>query len=668
MGDQVIESGKAGMKKVLVVDNHPLMLKFMSNLLEKHGYEVLTASDGISAIEVLQAAPVDIFFVDLVMPNISGEKLCRIIRSMPGFKDAFLVVMSAIAAEEKLRVEDCQADMVIAKSPFDKMSGHVLRIINDLEQGRAAELRGKVLGSDEIYEREITKELLASKKHYEITLDHISEGFLELLGNNRIVYANQTVIAILGVSEEELLSTDFITLFSPEDHHRIAECLEMTGGPQQHAALGEPAMVNNKLVEMKFVRVKDDGQDSIVVILSDVTHQKHLEAQLQRAQKMEAVGTLAGGVAHDLNNILSGIVSYPDLLLMQVAEDSDLRGPILTMRESGKKAVTIVQDLLTLARRGVSEIEPVNLNEIIEQYLKSPECHKLRSYHPQVAIRCRLGEDLFNIMGSPVHLSKTVMNLISNAAEAIEHEGSITVETHNCYVDRPINGYETVAEGDYICLRISDTGSGMSSTDLEHIFEPFYTKKKMGRSGTGLGMAVVWGAVRDHHGYIDIQSQTGAGTTVTLYFPATRNIRDAEKVLPLDDYMGNGESVLVIDDVKEQREITSGMLAALGYTVETVSSGEAGVEFLRQQSADLIVLDMIMDPGMDGLNTYRKIIESRAEQKTLIVSGYSETERILEAQRLGAGAFLKKPFTLDKLGQAVKNELKGANQPPAAAD
>ncbi|MDZ7830333.1 MAG: response regulator [Desulfobacterales bacterium] len=668
MGDQVIESGKAGMKKVLVVDNHPLMLKFMSNLLEKHGYEVLTASDGISAIEVMQTAAIDIFFIDLVMPNISGEKLCRIIRSMPGFKDAFLVVMSAIAAEEKLHVEDCQADMVIAKSPFDKMSSHVLRIIKDLEQGRAAELRGKVLGSDEIYEREITKELLASKKHYEITLDHISEGFLELIGNNRIVYANQAVIAILGVSEEELLSTDFITLFSPEDHHRIAECLEMTGGPQQHAALDEPAMVNNKLVEMKFVRVKDDGQDSIVVILSDVTHQKHLEAQLQRAQKMEAVGTLAGGVAHDLNNILSGIVSYPDLLLMQVAEDSDLRGPILTMQESGKKAVTIVQDLLTLARRGVAEIEPVNLNEIIEQYLKSPECHKLRSYHPQVAIRCRLGEDLFNIMGSPVHLSKTVMNLISNAAEAIEHEGSITVETHNCYVDRPINGYETVAEGDYICLRISDSGSGMSSTDLEHIFEPFYTKKKMGRSGTGLGMAVVWGAVRDHHGYIDIKSQTGAGTTVTLYFPATRNIRNAEKVLPIDDYMGNGESVLVIDDVKEQREITSSMLAALGYTVETVSSGEAAVKFLGQQSADLIVLDMIMDPGMDGLDTYRKIIESRAEQKTLIVSGYSETERILEVQKLGAGAFLKKPFTLDKLGQAVKNELKEFNQPPAAAD
>ncbi len=660
MGDRMTESGKAGMKKVLVVDNHPLMLKFMTTLLEKRGYEVLTASDGFSAIEVMQTAAIDLFFIDLVMPNISGEKLCRIIRSMPEFQNAFLVVMSAIAKEEKLKIDDCSADMVIAKGPFDKMSGHVLRIIADVKEGREAQLKGRVLGTDEIYEREITKELLAAKKHYEITLDHISEGFLELIGNNRIVYANQAAISILGIAEEELLSIGFITLFQPEDREQMVKSLAKTVDSQRHMALPDPVMVNNKLVEMKFVRVKDDGKDSIVVILSDVTHQKHLEAQLQRAQKMEAVGTLAGGVAHDLNNILSGIVSYPDLLLMQVPEDSDLRGPILTMRESGKKAVTIVQDLLTLARRGVAEVEPVNLNEIIEQYLKSPEYHKLRSYHPQVAIRCRLGEDLPNIMGSPVHLSKTVMNLISNAAEAIEHEGAITLETHNCYVDRPINGYETVAEGDYICLRISDTGYGMSSTDLEHIFEPFYTKKKMGRSGTGLGMAVVWGAVRDHQGYIDIKSQTGAGTTVTLYFPATRNIREAEKLLPLDDYMGNGESVLVIDDVKEQREITSNMLAALGYTVETVPSGDAAVEFLRQQSVDLIVLDMIMDPGMDGLDTYRKIIENRADQTTLIVSGYSETERILEAQKLGAGAFLKKPFTLDKLGQAVKNELSGA--------
>jgi|SRR6056297_457038 len=647
------------MLKILVVDNHPLILKFMSGLLRKKGHEVLTASDGISAIDMLKTHHPDVFFIDLIMPHIGGEQLCRIIRSLPDFNSAFLVVISAIAAEEKQRIDGCLADAVIAKGPFDKMSAHVLRVIDDFESGRVDHLKGKILGLDEIYEREITKELLAAKKHYEVTLNHISEGFLELIEKNRIVYANHTAISILDTFEEEILSSNFMELFQPEDQKRVAECIEATGKLQKAVSLGEPADINKKTVEFKFIPLKDEDQHSIVAILTDVTHQKHLEAQLQRAQKMEAIGTLAGGVAHDLNNILSGIVSYPELLLMQIPEDSDLRAPLQTMWDSGRKAVTIVQDLLTLARRGVETMEAVNLNTIIDQYMRSPEYQKLQSYHPMVEIRTELCEDLMNIMGSPVHLSKTVMNLLSNAVEAVDNKGEVYIKTDNCYVDRPINGYETVAEGEYILMKIADTGSGISAADLEHIFEPFYTKKKMGRSGTGLGMAVVWGAVKDHKGYIDIQSSIGEGTTVVLYFPATRRRFDEKNVLPVEDYMGNGETILVVDDVKEQREITCSMLSTLGYIVETVPSGEAAVEFLSRIAVDLIVLDMIMDPGMDGLDTYQKIVEGNPRQKAIIVSGFSETDRIFEAQRLGAGAYLRKPFTLDKLGQAIKKELKG---------
>jgi len=645
------------MKKVLVVDNHPLVLKFMSGLLEKKGYDVITVSDGVSAVNILKNQLIDVFFIDLIMPNISGEKLCRIIRSLPEYKEAHIIILSAIAAEEKDRIGDCLADVVIAKCPFDKMSVHVLHILDAIESGRTDELRGKIFGLDEIYEREITKELLASKKHFEITLNHISEGFLELIDGKRIVYANRAALDILDISEEALLSSDFMKLFRPEDRGWVTDYLEITEQRQSTRSLDQPAIVNKKLIEFKFVPLQDNNQQSIVAILTDVTLQKQLEAELHRAQKMEAMGALAGGVAHDLNNILSGIVSYPDLLLLQIPEDSELRTPIETMRDSGKKAVTIVQDLLTLGRRGIAEMESVNLNAIIRQYLNSPEYKKLRSYHPWVEIQSRLCEELMNMMGSPVHLSKTIMNLISNATEAIEKNGEILIETDNCYVDRPINGYETVAEGEYILLKISDTGSGISPEDMEHIFEPFYTKKKMGRSGTGLGMSVVWGTVRDHRGYIDVRSKIGHGTTVTLYFPVTRRRLNEEKVFPLEEYIGNGETVLVVDDVKEQREITHRMLSALGYSVETVHSGKDAVEFIRQTPVDLIVLDMIMDPGMDGLDTYRRIIERQPGQKAIIVSGFSETERILEAQRLGAGPYLRKPFTLDKIGEAIKIEL-----------
>ncbi|GAG13544.1 unnamed protein product, partial [marine sediment metagenome] len=263
-----------------------------------------------------------------------------------------------------------------------------------------------------------------------------------------------------------------------------------------------------------------------------------LQAQLQRAQKMEAIGLLAGGVAHDLNNILGGLVSYPDLLLMEIPKDSPLRNPILTMQKSGEKAATIVEDLLTLARRGVAVTEVVNLNDIISEYVKSPEHERLISFHAGVNVRTDLEGDLLNALGSPAHLSKTIMNLVSNAAEAMPEGGEISISTENQYIDRPITGYDHVKEGDYVILRVTDTGVGISKKDRERIFEPFYTKKVMGRSGTGLGMTVVWGTVKDHNGYIDIKSTKGKGTTFTIYFPVTRKELPKDKsLLSIEDYM-----------------------------------------------------------------------------------------------------------------------------------
>jgi len=399
--------------------------------------------------------------------------------------------------------------------------------------------------------------------------------------------------------------------------------------------------------------------------LMDITERKQtekerakLQAKLQRSQQMEAIGTLAGGVAHDLNNILSGIVSYPDLLLMQIPEDSPFRKHVLIMQDSGKKAAHIVQDLLTLARRGVAVKEVLNLNDIISEYLKSPEYEKMKSYHPGFEVETTLEVDLFNISGSPVHLSKTIMNLFSNAAEAMTDGGKVFISTKNSYLDRPIGGYDRIEEGEYVVLEVSDTGIGISSCDIDRIFEPFYTKKIMGRSGTGLGMAVVWGTVKDHKGYIDVQSTEGKGTTFTLYFPITRQEVDKEKaLLPIENYMGKGESILVVDDIKEQREIAVTMLNTLGYAAEAVSSGEDAVEYLNEHTVNLIQLDMIMDPGIDGLETYKKILEVHPGQKAIIASGFSETDCVKEAQSLGAGQYIKKPYTLEKIGLAAKTEL-----------
>jgi two-component system, cell cycle sensor histidine kinase and response regulator CckA len=232
------------------------------------------------------------------------------------------------------------------------------------------------------------------------------------------------------------------------------------------------------------------------------------------------------------------------------------------------------------------------------------------------------------------------------------------ITTHNTYLDRPVPGYSQVQEGEYAVFKIADMGVGISPEDISRIFEPFYTKKKMGRSGTGLGMAVVWGTVEDHRGYINIQSTLGKGTTVTLYLPATRQEK-ASKATPvlMDQYRGHGETILVVDDLKEQREIATRILNQLGYKTKPAASGEEAVDIIRKEKADLVVLDMIMDPGMDGLDTYQRILEIHPRQKAIIVSGFSETKRVNSAQALGAGTYVRKPYVIEKLGQAVRGEL-----------
>ena len=259
---------------------------------------------------------------------------------------------------------------------------------------------------------------------------------------------------------------------------------------------------------------------------------ERLEERLAQSRKMEALGLLAGGVAHDLNNVLSGIVSYPDLLLMELPEESLLRTPIETMRSSGQKAAAIVQDLLTLARRGVTNTEVVDFNvEVVQDYIESAEYRKLLDFHPGVEVDVHLATDLHPIRGSAMHLRKTLMNLVSNAAEAQPDGGEIRIATENRHV--AAGEEETdMAAGDYVVLRVSDKGDGIATEDMGRIFEPFYTKKKMGRSGTGLGMAVVWGTVQDHHGFIHPVSHPGKGTQFELFFPATREKKNATGSAP----------------------------------------------------------------------------------------------------------------------------------------
>lgn len=383
------------------------------------------------------------------------------------------------------------------------------------------------------------------------------------------------------------------------------------------------------------------------------------EKKLARAQKMELIGLLAGGVAHDLNNILSSIVNYPELILMEDDLSRENRKAVQAIQDAGLRAAAIIQDLLTVTRGVASPKEPANLNGIIREFLKSPEYRELLCVNPGIKITADLDPELLNIKASVVHVRKALMNLVSNAVDAVSHKpgGEVIISSENRYIDRPLKRYEEIPVGEYAVLMVTDNGTGISPRDLERVFEPFYTKKKMGRSGTGLGLSIVWNTLKDHGGYADIDSNVH-GSAFSLYFPITRDaVKEKEIAAPLEDYKGKGQTVLVVDDQEDQRKITSFFLTKLGYVANAVSSGEEAVKYVKNHPVDLVILDMVMNPGINGRQTYERILRSYPNQKAIIATGYSLTDDVKATQKLGAGQFLKKPFTLEKLGIAVRDEL-----------
>ena len=519
------------------------------------------------------------------------------------------------------------------------------------------------------------QERLQAQLSMAVELAHLGPWELDI--ENKIYTFNDHFYRIYHTTAEEMdgykMTVDEYKrrFVHPQDIHLLDEIREKNMSPDAPAAnrleyrmlyadgktgylLAQAFRIKNS----KGIPVKSYG------VNQDITEwklaQKKLrdsEEKLARSKKMESLGLLAGGVAHDLNNVLSGIVSYPELLLMDLSPDSKLRKPIETIQESGNKAVAIVQDLLTIARGAATTKAPLNLNKIINEYLNSPEFYNLKFHHPSVKFKTNLEKEIFNFNGSLIHIKKIIMNLVSNASEAIDDHGNVIISTRNQYIDMPLSKYEDVKTGEYVVLTVLDDGPGIAPENLERIFEPFFTKKVMGISGTGLGLTVVWNTVQDHSGYIDVKSDK-KGTKFELYFPITRE-ESIEKTssVSFEELKGNNELILVVDDVDSQREISCRMLDALGYRNVDVSSGEKALEYLENNKVDLVLLDMIMAPGISGRETYEQIVKIYPGQKAVIISGYSETEDVLAIQKLGAGRYVKKPFTLESLGCGIKEEL-----------
>jgi two-component system, cell cycle sensor histidine kinase and response regulator CckA len=637
-------------KKILVIDNHPVILKFVSDLLENRGYEVRTAADGLSALDILKFYVPDVMFVDLVMPNINGEKLCRIVRAAPELNNVSIVILSGIAAESNLDFAKFGANACIAKGPLKTMAENIFSVLGEVAPNSYFPVSKEVIGIDTIHQREIIKELLSSRSHFEAVLNNMSEGILELTVDERIVYANPSASLLTNVSEEKLLACHLNEILV-EPYYAVIRGLMDRAKSDPTSVMTSPAvLLKGRQIIPLVLRIHDDRGESFILMLRDVTEQKRAEGKLIQSQRMEAITTLAGGTAHQFNNALMAIVGNIELIKMAFPGRHDLDKYLEAMKESAYRMSKHNEQLLAYARGGRYQPQKVSFNDFVRQTLLLVE-HTIK---PRVNLEQDLQACTARAEIDMGQMQMVIAAIIANASEATEDEGRIRVSCEDFrFSEASVTDQLPLKPGDYIRLTIEDEGKGMDDMTRSRIFEPFFTTKSQGR---GLGMAAVYGIVLNHDGWITVDSEPGKGTTVRIYLPALLlEEPKPEKRIPAPSQ--TPKTALVIEDEPMVLEVTRALLMKLGYTVLAAKTGNEGIQVAKDfnGSIDLVILDIVL-PDMEGRAVFPLLMEARPGAKVIVCSGYSLEGPAKDIMDKGAQGFLQKPFSLQDLADKI-NEI-----------
>ena len=610
------------LKKVLVVDDDRLILEFMKELLSKEGYEVVTAEDGLSALNILKTYTPDVMFIDLVMPNIDGRKLCKIVRGMEELRDTYVIILSATVAEEIIDVADLGANACIAKAPFSTMAQHILDVLDRPDLAASRCLSGEVIGIEEIYPRRITKELLAVKKHFNIVLERMAQGIVELTSEGRVVYANPAAVSLLSIPEEKLLGSILVELLPEDGRRRMGDLLETASGrtrsiteeslvslnghqftldilplaeggsetliimsdvteqerqtdllrtsetqirnliernadaiiivspegiirfvnaaaerlfgrktseligsnigfPMVKGESSEIALYSGagetKLGEIRTVEMQWEGEKAYLASIRDVTDRKRMEEELLKARKLESIGILAGGFAHDYNNLLSAIMGNLSLAQLSISPDHESFGFLKEMEKATLQARDLTKRVVTFAKGG----EPIRKPALISPLLKQTVERVLGE--SDVKYEISIPDDLWPVEIDVYQIGQVIHNLLLNAVEAISVrgvvEGTINLSAENTRIDT--EGPLFLKQGRYVKISIEDNGVGIPEEDLKMIFDPYFSTKDRGvQKGMGLGLSTCQSIIDRHEGNITVESEGGAGTTFHLYLPA----------------------------------------------------------------------------------------------------------------------------------------------------
>jgi PAS domain S-box-containing protein len=494
------------MFKVLAVDNDLLFLDFIRDLLEEAGHAVKTAPDGVSALNVLETFSPDFIFVDLIMPNIDGKRLCRIIRKMEHLNHSRIIILSAAAMEESLDIPELGVEMVITKGPLEDMAKNILKLMKGEWEPSLSFSSGEMVIAKEIRQRKITEELLDTKKHFELILERMTEGVLEITSDGRIVYANKVACTLTGLPEEVLLGIDFLQLFHTEDRVRLEKKLK--GDPLDNYTGEDILTMKEYQVTVDLLEIKEEGKKHIV-ILNNVTERKKLEESLIQSERLAATGQLAASIAHQINSPLQGITAILSVMKEARQDDPDLSENIQLLDGAFNSIRDTVRKLQDLNRPGQEEKQPVSVHKIITDTV-SLVGSRLRQSGIKTSLDfCQKSDYL---TASPQQLEYVFLNLVNNAIEAINAQDRNTKDAYAGEI-----AIRTEVNGDFLVVEITDSGPGIPDEALSRIFDAFYTRK--GKLGMGMGLAVCRAVIERHKGTIEAGNQEGSGALFRISLP-----------------------------------------------------------------------------------------------------------------------------------------------------
>ncbi len=511
------------------------------------------------------------------------------------------------------------------------------------------------------YERALSK----TQKRFKHLVDNMLDLGCLTDANGIIQYANLIHETILGYKPSDLKGKEILEIVHPEDRDAVKETL-----------LSLKSEMTREGFEFRFIHAEERliwvetfgsflldeeasfADESFIVIASrDITERKSLEESLRQSQKMEAVGLLAGGIAHDFNNLLTVINGYTDIMLSKIDKDDALFKYLQQVKKSGKRASGLTRQLLAFSRKQILEPEVININDLIFDMGKMLR----RLVREDIDMVTKCDPDLKPVQADPGQIEQVILNLVVNASDAMLSGGKLTIETRNTYFDEYNVKKKSVPKaGEYVMMAVTDTGIGIDKETRERIFEPFFTTKEKGK-GTGLGLATVYGIIKQSQGNILVYSEPGRGTTFKVYLPVTESSDNKKKqTKPEEEYTGK-ETILIIEDDDAVRTMAKEGLSDLGYNVYDVPDGSDGLELVKQnhKTFDLLLTDVVM-PNMSGREIAEKVVSYIPDIKVLYMSGYTDNAIVHHGVLEKGINFIQKPFTIVTLAKKIRQALADA--------